>query len=315
MNLIVSSSPHLRGKRTTQNLMLDVIIALMPALAVSVWIFGPRTLWITAISVLSCVAFEFLSNKIRKKETTITDLSAVVTGILIAFNMPSSIPLWIPVLGAVIAIVVIKEMFGGLGQNFANPALVARIVLSLSYPALMNNFTVTSRWAAAGSSGTGDMVSSATPLALKAAGEYVPNTMRMFLGQHAGVIGEVSAAALLLGFLYLVVRKVIKPWIPLCFVATVALLALATKNDPLFHILAGGLMLGAIFMATDYVTSPSTTKGMILFGIGCGLLTGLIRFFGSLPEGVSYAILVMNLLVPTIDKYTAVHPVGGVKRA
>ncbi len=315
MNLYVNSSPHIRDSRTTQSLMLDVLIALVPALLASVYIFGTRSLLITAVTVAACVFFEFISAKIKGTTSYLNNLSAVVTGVLLAFNMPSSIPLWIPVLGSLVAIVVIKELFGGIGNNFANPAIAARIVLLLSFPEQMNNFTVKSRWAAIGSKGTGDLVSSATPLSLKKAGEYVPDTMRLFLGQHAGVIGEVCAAALLLGLIYLLVRGVISAWIPVTFIGTVAAMALITSHDPLFNILSGGLMLGAIFMATDYVTTPYTTKGKIIFGVGCGIITGLIRFFGSIPEGVSYAILIMNLLTPTIDKYTMVKPVGGVKHA
>lgn len=315
MKLSVSSSPHLRDSRTTQNIMLDVLIALVPALIASFFIFGTRPLLITAITVAAAVLFEFICNKVRKMPTTIGDLSAVVTGVLIAFNMPASIPFWIPVFGALVAIVVIKQMFGGLGHNFANPAIAARIVLLLSFPEQMSDFSTKLSYAAIGSEGTGDLVSSATPLGLKAAGEYVPKTMKLFLGQHAGAIGEVCTAALLLGFIYLVVRKVISPIIPVGFVGSLALMALISGKDPLFHILAGGLMLGAIFMATDYVTSPLTNKGKWIFAIGCGIITGLIRFFGSIPEGVSYAILVMNLFVPVIDAYTTTKPVGGVKHA
>lgn len=315
MNLYVNSSPHIRDSRTTQSLMLDVLIALVPALLASVYIFGTRSLIITAVTVAACVFFEYIACRIKGTPNYLHNLSAVVTGVLLAFNMPSSIPLWIPVLGALVAIVVIKELFGGIGNNFANPAIAARIVLVLSFPEQMNNFTVKARWASIGSTGTGDMVSSATPLSLKAAGEFVPNTMRLFLGQHAGVIGEVCAAALLIGLAYLLFRGVISAWIPATFVGSVAVMALLTGKDPVFYMLSGGLLLGAIFMATDYVTTPYTTKGKIIFGIGCGVLTGLIRFFGAIPEGVSYAILIMNLMTPTIDKYTMVKPIGGVKHA
>lgn len=315
MNLSVSSSPHIRDSRSTRSIMLDVLIAMVPALAAAVYIFGTRSLLITAVTAAACVLFEYVACRIKKSPVYIGNLSAVVTGVLLAFNMPSSIPLWIPIFGALVAIVVIKELFGGIGMNFANPAIAARIVLVLSFPEQMSNYTVRSSFSAIGSTGTGDMVSSATPLALKAAGGFVPSTMRLFLGQHAGVIGEVCTAALLIGFIYLVIRKVITPWIPVVFVATVALMAILTGADPLFHVLTGGLMLGAVFMATDYVTSPYTLKGQIIFALGCGLITGLIRFFGATPEGVSYAILVMNLLSPTIDRYTVTRPLGGVKHA
>lgn len=315
MNLSVSSSPHIRDSRSTQNIMLDVLIALVPALIASVFIFGYRSLIITAVTVSAALVFEFISAKVRKTPLYLSNLSAVVTGVLIAFNMPASIPLWIPVLGALIAIIVIKEMFGGIGNNFANPAIAARIILLLSFPEQMSEFSVKPAFAAIGSSSSGDLVSSATPMALNAAGKSIPSTMKLFLGQHAGVIGEVCAAALLLGFVYLLVRGVIKAWIPVTFVGTVALMALITGNDPVVSMLTGGLMLGAIFMATDYVTSPQTTTGKIIFGVGCGLITGLIRFYGALPEGVSYAILLMNLFTPTIDRYTMAKPVGGVKHA
>ena len=286
--------------------MLDVLIALVPALIASVFIFGFRSVIITAVAVSAALVSEFVSAKVRRTPLYLGNLSAVVTGVLVAFNMPATIPLWIPALGSIIAIIVIKEMFGGIGNNFANPAIAARIIIGLSFPEQMNEFT---RKAA-----SGDLVSSATPLTLLAQDKPIPY-MRLFLGQHAGVIGEVCAAALILGFIYLIIRGVITAWIPVTYVATVAVMAAITGNDPLAAILAGGLLLGAIFMATDYVTSPYTTKGKIIFGVGLGLITGLIRYFGSTPEGVSYAILVMNLFTPTIDRHTQVKPVGGVKHA
>ncbi len=315
MNLSVSSSPHIRDSRTTQSLMLDVIIALVPALVVSFMVFGTRALMIVAVSVASCVLFELLWTKMTKKPTTIADLSAVVTGILIAYNMPESIPFWMPVIGAAVAMLLVKGMFGGLGNNFANPAITARIVLLLSFGEAMNKFSVKSQFAAPGTMGSADVLTSATPLTLMRAKEVVPSYMKLFLGQHAGTIGEVSAAALLLGCIYLVVRGVIDLWIPATYVGTVAAIALVTGNDPVFHVLTGGLLLGAIFMATDYVTSPITTKGKIIFGIGCGIITAMIRFFGSSPEGVSYSILVMNIFAPHIKEWTKTLPIGGVKRA
>lgn len=315
MSLYVNSSPHIRDSRTTQSIMRDVLIALIPALLMSVYVFGPRTLLITLVTVVACLVFEYIACRIKKTPLYLNNLSAVVTGVLLAFNLPESIPLWIPIVGALVAIVVVKELFGGLGNNFANPAIVARIVLLLSFPVQMTNFTVKSAFAAPGSAITGDMVTSATPLALLAKGEGVPSTLALFLGQHAGVIGEVSGAALLIGLAYLLFRGVITAWIPLSFTGSVALMALISGNDPLTAVLTGGLLLGAIFMATDYVTSPQSLKGKIIFGIGCGIITGLIRFYGALPEGVSYAILLMNLLTPTIDHYTVIKPVGGVRHA
>ncbi len=315
MSLFVNSSPHIRDSRTTQNIMLDVLIALIPALAVSVYVFGTRPILITLVTVVACLVFEYIACRIKKTPTYVNNLSAVVTGVLLAFNMPESIPLWIPILGALVAIVVIKELFGGIGHNFANPALAARIVLLLSFPEQMNNFTVKYQFSPQDTQLTGDLVSSATPINLLATGGEVPSYLKLFLGQHAGVIGEVSAVALIIGLIYLLVRGVVKIWIPLTFVATVALMAFITGNDPIFAMLSGGLLLGAIFMATDYTTAPNSVKGKIIYGVGCGLITGMIRYYGSLPEGVSYAILVMNLLTPIIDHYTVIKPVGGVKHA
>lgn len=313
-NLIVSSSPHIRDGRTTQNLMLDVIIALVPTLIAAYLIFGTRSIIVTLVSVISCVAIEFISKKVKKDESTIGDLSAVVTGILLAYNMPAGIPYWIPVIGALIAIVMVKEMFGGMGNNFANPAIAARIILLLSFGTEMNTFSVKGMYALNPVEGSSDLVTSATPLFMVKAGESF-ETMKLFLGQHAGTIGEVSSLALLLGFIYLVVRGVIKIWIPVSFVGTVALMSLITGNNTSNQLFVGGLLLGAIFMATDYVTSPTTTKGKIIFGIGCGIITSLIRFWGTSPEGVSYSILIMNILSPQIEKWTTEKPVGGVIRA
>ena len=315
MSLYVNSSPHIRDSRSTQSIMRDVLIAMIPAMAMAVYVFGTRPILITLVSVVACLFFEFIACKIKKTPVYINNLSAVVTGVLISFNMPESIPLWIPVIGALVAIVVIKELFGGIGNNFANPAIAARIVLLLSFPEQMNNFTVKYQFSPADTQLTGDIVTSATPLNLLATGGEVPSYLQMFFGQHSGVIGEVSALALIIGLIYLLVRGVIKIWIPVTFVGTVALMAVVTSNDPIFAVLSGGLLLGAIFMATDYVTAPHSVKGKIIYGVGCGLITGLIRYFGALPEGVSYAILVMNLLTPTIDHYTVIKPVGGVKHA
>ena len=305
MKLLVSSAPHITGKDTTASLMRDLIIAMVPAMVASVYFFGVQALILTAVSTLACVAFEFLYQKMLKKPVTISDLSAAVTGILIAFNCPPTLPLWTVVVGAFFAIIIVKQLFGGLGYNFANPAIVARIILGLGYTGLMTSWTFPATF-------SGDAVASATPLAVYAAGGTV-NYLDMFVGSTGGVLGETSALALLLGFVYLVVRKVISPTIPVTYVATVAVLAVVLGVDPVVYVLGGGLLLGAIFMATDYVTSPYTEKGKIIFGIGLGLITVIIRRFGSMTEGVSYAILLMNLVVPYINKATRQRPLGAPK--
>ena len=305
MKLLVSSAPHITGKDTTASLMRDLIIAMVPALVASTLFFGVQSLILTAVSVLACVAFEYLYEKMLKKPITVGDLSAAVTGILLAFNCPPTLPLWTVVIGAFFAIVIVKQLFGGLGYNFANPAIVARIILGLGYTGLMTSWTFPATV-------SGDAVASATPLAVYAAGGTV-NYLDMFVGSTGGVLGETSALALLLGFVYLVVRKVISPTIPVTYVATVAVLAVVLGVDPVVYVLGGGLLLGAIFMATDYVTSPYTEKGKIIFGIGLGVITVIIRRFGSMTEGVSYAILLMNLVVPYINKATRQKPLGAPK--
>ncbi len=305
MKLLVSSAPHITGKDTTASLMRDLIIAMVPAMVASTLFFGIQSLILTAVSVLACVAFEYLYEKMLKKPITVGDLSAAVTGILLAFNCPPTLPLWTVVIGAFFAIVIVKQLFGGLGYNFANPAIVARIILGLGYTGLMTSWTFPATI-------SGDAVASATPLAVYAAGGTV-NYLDMFVGSTGGVLGETSALALLLGFVYLVVRKVISPTIPVTYVATVAVLAVVLGVDPVVYVLGGGLLLGAIFMATDYVTSPYTEKGKIIFGIGLGVITVMIRRFGSMTEGVSYAILLMNLVVPYINKATRQKPLGAPK--
>ena len=311
--LVVSASPHLRSSATTTRIMLDVIIALMPALAASIAIFGPRVLAVTATTVITAVLSEFLARKAMKRHNTIGDLSAVVTGVILAFNLPVDIPLWMAAVGSVVAIVVVKQFFGGIGQNFANPAIAARIILLISFAKAMGSWTAPLSWRT-------DAVSTATPLANITAGnmEALPSLTEMFIGLRGGCLGETCAAALILGGLYLFIRKVISPAIPLSFIGTVAVVMLiAGKGDfeyVAYQLMGGGLLLGAFFMATDYSTSPINTKGRIIFGIGCGLLTSLIRLFGSLPEGVSFAILIMNLLVPLIEMATTPKPFGTPKK-
>lgn len=309
MKLTVSSAPHITGKDSSRSIMLDVIIAMVPALIAATMIFGSRALILTAVTVAACVIFEALWNKAAKKEQTIGDLSAVVTGMLLAFNMPATMPYWMAIVGAAFAIIMVKQLFGGIGYNFVNPAITARIILATSFASSMTNFAFPVT--------TCDALASATPLAANAAGAFADGSYpfyEMFLGMHGGVIGEVSALALLVGFVYLLIAKVISPVIPVTYVATVAVLAVVFGQNPLFHVLGGGLLLGAIFMATDYVTSPYTVKGKIVFGIGLGLITMIIRIFGSMTEGVSYAILLMNLFVPYINRLTRQKPLGAPKK-
>lgn len=324
---LVSSSPHIRSGETTQRIMLDVIIALMPALLAGVFYFGFNALTITATAVVFAVAAEAVMQKILGKPITVNDLSAVVTGILIAFNVPVTLPLWMVAIGSIFAIAIAKQCFGGLGFNFINPALAGRAMLLASFPAKMTN------WVAPGA----DAVSTATPLALlktgadaltaathsepaaEVAGQALPGLWDMFIGNIGGCIGETSALALIIGGAYLLYRGVINIRIPVSYIGTVAVFTLLfggfDSSVMIYHILAGGLFLGAIFMATDYATSPLTPKGQVIFGIGCGFLTSVIRFYGGYPEGVSYSILLMNLAAPLIDKYTMPRKFGEVKKS
>lgn len=313
-NLLVGSSPHIRGKISTSNIMRDVLIALIPAILASIYFYRLNSFLVIIVTILSCIISEYVCNKIMKKNITIGDYSAVVTGLLLAFNLPPNIPLWIAAIGGVFGIVIVKQLFGGLGNNFVNPALAARAFLMASWPVAMTT------WVTPGV----DAVSTATPLALikegtEAVGQ-TPSIMNLFLGNIGGCIGETSALALIIGVAYLVYRKVITLEIPLTFIGTVALMAWVLGGEALFtgnaiyHIFAGGLMLGAFFMATDYTTSPMTFKGRIIIGIGCGILTTLIRLYGGYPEGVSYSILLMNLAVPLIDRYTIPRSFGGEKQ-
>lgn len=304
MSYIVSVSPHLHSKVDTKTLMRDVCIALVPALVASVIIFGFRSLLVTAVSVAAAVLTEFLYQKGTKQPVTIRDWSAAVTGMLLAFNLPVSIPLWQAAFGSIVAILVVKQLFGGLGRNFANPAIVGRIVLFLSFSKTMTAWTFP------------DAVSTATPLSVMANGGELPSLLNMFLGVKGGCLGEVSILALLVGFVYLLVRKVITWHTPVAFIGTVFVLSWLLGGDAMYavnQVLAGGLVLGAVFMATDYATTPSTNSGRVIFGLGCGLLTVMIRQWGSYAEGVSFAILFMNILTPYISKWTRSKPFGGVK--
>ncbi|MBR2109178.1 MAG: RnfABCDGE type electron transport complex subunit D [Ruminococcus sp.] len=304
--LISSVSPHVHSPLTTQKIMLDVVIALLPAGIASVIIFGLRALLVIGVCVAVCVFMEWGFEKICKKENTITDLSAVVTGLLLAYNLPVEIPIWQAVFGSVVAIVVVKQLFGGIGQNFANPAITARIVMMTAFSGTMTSWVIP------------DGVSSATPLALMAKGDMssMPSYLQMFFGYRGGCLGETCIFALLLGGVYLLVKRVISWHTPVAFIGTVALMSLVCGKDVPYQLMAGGLVLGALFMATDYSTTPPTKWGKIIFGIGCGLITVLIRFWGNFPEGVSFSILIMNILTPYITRLTRSKPfgVGGGKR-
>lgn len=306
MKLTVNSSPHIKGKFTTSRLMLDVVIALLPALIVGAVILGARALLVAALSVLTAVAVESLYGLIVKKNT-VFDCSSIVTGLLFAMTLPVSIPLWIAVLGSAFAILAVKLLCGGLGQNVFNPALLARAFVMLLFPLALTSYADSAV----------DMVSGATPLHQMVMPALPKESiLDMFLGNCPGSIGEISALALLIGGAYLVIRKVISVRIPLLYIGTVAILTLVFhKTDNgfswmLYQLFSGGLMLGAIFMATDYTTSPVTKKGQYIYGIGCGVLTVIFRYFGLFPEGITYAILLMNLCVWTIDRFTAPRAYG-----
>ena len=278
----------------------------MPALIMAVYNFGARAFILTLVCVAASVLFEFLFEKITKRENTVSDLSAIVTGLLLAYNLPPTFPYWMAIIGCFVAIVIVKQLFGGIGQNFANPAITARIVLLVSFSTDMAVWAKPQeRFLSAA-----DAVTGATPLTQFAEGstDSLPSNMEMFIGTIGGSLGEISAAALLIGAVILLVTRVISPAIPVAYIGTVFVFTWALGLDPVFHILAGGVMLGAIFMATDPTTSPKTTVGKIIFGIGCGLLTVVIRVYGTYPEGVSFAILLMNILTPHIDSLTMRKP-------
>ena len=302
--LVVSVSPHYHSSNSTQKVMLDVLIALAPALIASAVIFGFRAVLLTAVSAVNCVFLEWLWNKLFKIPQTISDLSAVVTGVLIAYNVPVGMPIWQLLVGDFIAIIIVKMLFGGLGCNFVNPALVGRVSMMFSFASSMTNYATDVAKV--------DVLSSATPLS--AMGSLsMDNFMTLFLGQHGGVLGETCSLALLLGGIYLIAKKVIKIWIPLCYIGSVLVFtALFGGSNPVLSIFAGGLFLGAFFMATDYVTSPMTTKGQIIYALGCGFITVAIRLFANSAEGVSFAILLMNLLVPYINGWSESKPLGGI---
>ena len=324
LKLIATSNPHIRGSETTRSIMLDVIIAMLPALAFAIFNFGLRALTLTAVSVVGCIFWEWLYRKLMKKRQSIGDLRCVVTGMLLAFVCPVQMPYWMILIGDFFAIIVVKQLFGGIGKNFLNPALAGRAVLLASYAGTMTSWVDPAAGKAPIIGSMADVVTTATPLAVMKTGDFAAltdtyNVGNMFIGQIPGSLGEVSALALLIGGAYLIWRKVINWQTPVSYIATVAVLTFLFPKQGsglewmLYSIFGGGLFLGAFFMATDYATSPVTKKGQLIFGIGCGLFTVLIRYFGSYNEGVCYSIMVMNLLVALIDKYTKPTRFGVVK--
>ncbi|MBO4929604.1 MAG: RnfABCDGE type electron transport complex subunit D [Clostridia bacterium] len=303
--LTVSAAPHIHSGASTNRIMLDVIIALLPATAASVIIFGLKSLIVIAACVITALVGEALFNIVTKRKQTIGDLSAVVTGLLLALNLSTNVPAWQCVVGTLFAIICVKCLFGGLGCNFANPAITGRVFMLVAFSAVAGGANPT----------IVELTTSATPLEQLGKGETL-ELMDLFLGLHGGAIGETCILALIIGFVYLLVRKVITWHTPVVFIATVFVLYLAFTGDVMMavsQILAGGLFIGAIFMATDYVTTPITTRGRVVFALGCGVITFIIRYFCAYPEGVSFSILIMNILTPFIEKWTAKEPLGGVK--
>ena len=303
--LVVTASPHIVDQSSTRGLMGHVIIALMPALVASAFIFGFRALLVTGVTVAACVGFEALYCVLMKKPGPVGDLSAVVTGLILAFNLPATIPLWIAVVGAFIAIVVVKQLFGGIGCNFANPALVGRIALFVGFAGRMTAYAFPETDI--------DVLATATPLVAGKSLSSMDMLFNLAFGIHGGVLGETCSVMLLLGGIYLIVTRTISAAIPVAYLGTVAVLSLVFGQDVVLQLLGGGLLLGAFFMATDYVTSPFTLKGKIVYGIGLGVITCAIRFWGNMAEGVSFSLLIMNLLVPYINDLTRQKPLGGVK--
>lgn len=319
--LAITSSPHLRAKDTTHTIMRDVLIALAPTLVASIIIFGFRALVLSAVCVATSVLCEYFYRRLMHLSNTVYDLSAAVTGLILAFNLPVGIPLWMAMIGCFVAVVIVKQLFGGIGKNFANPAIVGRIVLLISFATPMTTWAlprgqqldaVTGPTPLGALQAAADAASSATPLAV------TPDSFsltQMFFGNIGGSLGETCKLTLLIGLVYLLIRKVITISAPISFMATVFVLAAVLSPDPgpMFHLLSGGVIFGAVFMATDYVTTPTTERGKIIFGIGCGLITMVIRLYAGYPEGVSFAILLMNIVTPLIDKVTAIKAFGGAK--
>ena len=316
-NLLVTSNPHIVDSMNTTKIMSLVVIALLPSLIASVVIFGARALILAAVCIVASMFFEWAYEKLAKKPSTVGDLSAVVTGLLIAMNVPVTLPYWMAVIGCFVAIVIVKQFFGGLGQNFANPAITARIVLFLSFTTDMTYWADPTQGKVFSAA---DAVTSATPLGIMnesgiADAQSQFSDLTMFLGNTGGSMGEVCAAALLIGGIFLIIMKVISPATPVAFLGTVAVISLIAGADPVWQICAGGAMIGAFFMATDYATTPTTTMGKVIFGIGCGVITMLIRLYGNYPEGVSFSILLMNILTPHIDSFCEKRLYGNPKKA
>lgn len=306
--LTLSSSPHIRANESVQTIMRDVLIALLPAALAGIYFFKMRAALVMIVAVVAAVLSEYLWQRLTHKNITVGDLSAVVTGLLLAFNVPPTMPLWMVAVGTVFAVLIVKQLFGGIGQNIVNPALAGRAFLLASWPIAMTTWTL-------------DGVTTATPLAILKAGEgTLPTLSQAFIGNIGGCIGETSALALLIGFVYLLYRKVISWEIPVVYIGTVAILATVIgrngfmTGNGLYEIFTGGLMLGAIFMATDYTTTPMTKKGQVIFALGCGIIATIIRTIGGYPEGVSYSILIMNLCVPLIDKFATPRTFGEAKK-
>ena len=306
--LLVSAGPHVRGGASTTSVMRDVLIALLPAVVASVLVFGTSALLLEVVCVAASILFEYLFRKITKRTNTISDLSAAVTGLLLAMNLPAGFPIWMAIVGCFVAIVIVKQLFGGIGCNFANPAITGRIFLLIAFAGQMTT------WPTANSYIPGiDAVSGATPLALikEGAVDSLPAVKNLLFGIRGGCLGETCAIALIIGFVYLVVRRVITPTIPLVYVATIALMSVVLGYDPIYMILTGGVLLGGIFMLTDYSTSPATEWGKVVFALGAGIITMLIRnSSGGYPEGVSFAILLMNIICPHLNKIGAKKPFG-----
>ena len=304
-NMIVSVNPHIYAKDTTQTIMRDVLIALFPAVIASIIFFGIKALLVEVVCVAVAVLCEWAFEKITHRDVTTLDCSAAVTGLILALNLPVDIHLWQAAFGSFVAIIVVKQFFGGIGQNFANPAITARVIMLVAFSGEMTAWAIPAFT---------DATSSATPLAILAGGEgQLPTLLQMFLGARGGSMGETSCLALLIGGAYLIYRRVISWHTPAAFIGTVLVCTALLGQQPLYQVMAGGLFLGAIFMATDYTTSPPTPKGKLIFGLGCGLITVLIRVWGNFPEGVSFSILLMNILNPYICEWTKTKPFGGVQ--
>lgn len=305
-NLVVQAPPHIHSQESTRRLMLLVLISLLPALVAATCLFGLRALLLSACCIVFCVGFEYLACRMWKRPNSIGDLSAAVTGLLLALNLPVTLPIPMAAIGCFFAIVIVKQLFGGIGQNFVNPALAARVMLLVSFAQPMTH------WVLPGQPASPDAVTSATPLgmlALEGSGE-LPSYWQLFIGMHGGSMGETCIAALLIGGVFLLLTKVIRPVIPLTYLGAVAVFCFLLGEDPLYHLMSGGVVLGAFFMATDYSTCPITDKGKFIYALGCAVITVVIRCFGSYPEGVSFSILLMNLCTPLIDRLCVTRPFG-----